>query len=230
MQLLLGVAVAAGTVAGGLSSPRHYSPPDSPVSNRTGQTAQDRLWESADEQPRIAGARLRDCIYSCCPEAVAEDDDDLDGEDAYCGSCGSLAVLFAPFKSCWDAFVNCLLCLWQSFCPCLVSDIAKAQNFLVKWSGIDKPDKKMDPAARLKIATAWANDFMALPEEFQMKAFTKEFTAYHLTSVTKNLKKPENRRALAMEHPVSRTMIEGITSALAQKVRKQQQSAEKAGK
>jgi hypothetical protein len=225
MELIALVVGVAAAVSDGPSS----SPPDSPVSKPAAQTAQDRILESAGEH-RLPGARLRDCIYSCYPEAAAEDDDDLDGEDAYCGSCWSLAVIFAPFKSCWDALVNCLLCLWQSFCPCLQSDITKAQNFLIKWSAVEKPPKRMDPAARLKIATQWANDFMALPVEFQMKAFSSDFKLAHPTAFIKNLNKPENRRAVALEHPVSNTMLQGIKATLAQKLLEQQQKSEIARK
>ncbi len=225
MDIIIAIAAGAAAVADRPS----YSPPSPAGKPLASQTAQDRIQESADDQRIRPGTRLKDCLYSCCPEAAAADDDVLDEENGYCGSCGSLAALFAPFKSCWDAVVQCLFCLWKQVCPCLQSDDAKVHDFLAKWGTAKKPSKDMAPAARQKIATEWANDFVALPEQFQMKAFTASFKAAHPITTAKNfnIKNAEARRAAAMEHPVSGKMLEGIRSAFEKQIA--QQAAEKAG-
>ncbi len=189
-----------------------------------------------DEDDAATGvAGFPDWLSSCCPPRETEEDD----ENNYCGSCGSLGAFFAPLQPCWDSLVQCLLGLWNSLCGRLQGGSADpVQGFVTKWSAPNMGvTKKMQPTEKQRITQEFAAEFMALPEEVQIQAFTKRFTAFHLVATKgKDYKKEEDRRALVTQFPVDKRLLNGIQTALNKqqkalaKAQAEQQKAEKAGK
>jgi hypothetical protein len=207
--------------------------------------AQQQLQAAAAQQPveteEETGATgvggFLDCLSSCCAARKPWEDQEEDGENDYCGSCGSLGAFFAPLQPCWDALVQCLLGLWNSLCGRLQGGNADpVQGFITKWTAPNIITKKMQPAEKQRIAAEFADEFMALPEEIQKAAFTKRFTARHPTTIRRDFAKPEVREATVKEFPVDSRLLKGIRAAhnkqqksLA-KAQAEQQKAEKAGK